>query len=130
VVIASAPQTAQTWTNMPAASSELFGTVYSRRPADLTHVSEFRLVVAQSAGGATNAFLRAEFSLDGGSNWAALEAGGTAGDLGVGATTGLKVGVWSATEVAARTDVQLRLIGELGNGSTDPGFRYIAIEFR
>jgi hypothetical protein len=115
---------------MPIAQAELFGTVWGRRPADLTDFVEFRLGVNQSAAGAAGAFLRAQYSTDGGGSWNDLETGGLGADLLVGAGTGLKLGAWGALDAGALGEVQLRIVGESGNGTLDPSFRYIGIEFR
>lgn len=130
IVIAATPQTAQTWTNMPAAQTELFGNVFGRRTADLTDLTQFRLSVNQSVAGFVNATLRAQFSIDAGMNWLDLESGGTTADLSVGVGTGLKTGAWGPLEAAALADVQVRFVGENGNGVADPSFRYIAIELQ
>lgn len=115
---------------MPAASTEIFGTVWGRRPAYLTQMTQFRLSAVQAVAGSASATLRVQYSTDSGANWSNLESSGTAGDLAVGAGTGLKVGAWSTIASAALTDVQIRLIGFSGDGATDPSFRYIGVEFR
>jgi hypothetical protein len=115
---------------MPAAQTELFGNVWGRRPADLTGYADFRICVNQAIAGAAAAFLRAQYSTNGGGAWSDLETGGTVADLSVGAVTGLKLGAWGAVDPAALGEVQLRIVGQDGNGTADPSFRYIAIEFR
>jgi hypothetical protein len=130
VVFCATPQTAQTWTNMPLAQTELFGAVWGRRAADLSDLTQFRLCVTQSVAGAAAATLRVQYSTDNGANWSNLEQGGTAGDLAVGTGTGLKVGAWTILDPAAATDVQLRMVGQNGDGAADPVFRYIGVEFR
>jgi hypothetical protein len=104
--------------------------VWGRRPADLTDYGEFRLMVSQSVAGAASAIFRAQYSTNGGSSWSTLETGGTLADLSVGAGTGLKIGAWGALDPSSLSDIQLRLVGINGNGTADPAFRYIAIEFR
>ncbi len=130
VVFCATLTTAQTWLNMPVAQTELFGAVWGRRAADLDQMTEFRLIVNQSTAGAAAAFFRAQYSDDGGNTWNNLESATTSADLIVGAGTGLKIGAWGVMESAAAGEVQLRLVGQSGDGVTDPGFRYIAIEFR
>lgn len=115
---------------MPAAQTELFGTAWGRRAADLTSMTQFRMMVNQSVAGLAGATLRAQYSLDGGTNWIDLEASGTGADLGVGTGTGLKVGAWGSMASSAAADVQLRIVGQNGDGATDPAFRYISIEFK
>jgi hypothetical protein len=130
VVMCATPQTVQTWNNMPGAQTELFGLTWGRRQADLTDYTEFRISVTQSVAGAAAAVFRAQFSTNGGGMWTDIEAAGTAADLAVGAGTGLKVGTWGALNAAAIGDVQLRIVGQGGDGATDPAFRYIGIEIR
>jgi hypothetical protein len=115
---------------MPAAQTELFGTTWGQRAADLTGMTDFRISVNQSVAGFAGAFFRAQFSTDGGGSWSDAETGGTGADLDVGTGTGLKIGAWGALDGGAIGDVQFRLVGEGGNGTADPAFRYIGIEFR
>jgi hypothetical protein len=115
---------------MPAAQTELFGVTWARRSADLTGYAQFRLSVAQNLAGSGGAFFRAQFSTNGGGGWSDLETGGTGADLPVGAGTGLKIGAWGAINPAALGEVQLRLVGQGGDGVADPRFRAIAIELR
>jgi hypothetical protein len=130
VVICATPQTAQQWSNMPLAQTELFGNVWGRRTADLTDFTQFRVSISQSTLGAAGAFLRAQYSTDGGTMWMDLETGGTGADLDIDVGTGLKIGSWGMIDAGAMGDVQLRIVGQNGNGTTDPNFRYIGIEFK
>lgn len=130
VVICATPQTAQTWTNMPAALTELFGNDRGRRSADLTGMTEFRVSAQVSVTGSAGALLRAEYSTNGGGAWANLETGGTGGDVDISVAVGLLVGQWSPMDPTAADDVQLRLVGVNGNATADPAFRYLGIEFR
>lgn len=115
---------------MPLAQAELFGAVWGRRAADLSDLAQFRVSVTQSVAGAAAATLRVQYSADNGANWSNLESGGTAGDLAVGAGTGLKIGAWTNLDPAAAADVQLRIVGQNGDGAADPVFRFIGVEFR
>src|SRR5262245_36631221 len=114
---------------MPAAQTELFGTVWARCRADLTGMAQFRITVTQSVAGSAAAFLRAQYSTNG-AVWNNLQSVGTGADLVVGAGTGLKTGAWGTLAPAAIADVQLRLVGQSGDGALDPAFRYMTIEFR
>jgi hypothetical protein len=113
---------------MPVAQTELLGTAWGQRAADLTDLTQFRLVVNQSVAGAAAAFLRVQYSSDSGATWHDLQSGGTSADLVVGAGTGLKVGAWGL--LSTSSDVRLRIVGQSGDGIADPVFRYIGIEFR
>lgn len=115
---------------MPATQTALFGTAWATRVMDLTGMTEFRLIVTESVVGFAGATLRAQYSADGGANWFNLESAGTTADVDISISTGLRVSAWAGIEVAAASDVQLRIVGQGGNGSTDPAFRYIALEFR
>jgi len=130
VVIAATPQTVQTWTNMPAAQTELFGNTFGRRSADLSAEGEFRLSVNQSVAGAAGCSLRVQYSTNGGGSWSDLESSGTGADLGVGTGTGLKTGAWGTVAAGALGEVQLRITGSGGDNTADPAFRYIGIELR
>ena len=130
IAICATPQTAQTWTNMPAATTELFGTTWGRRSVDLTGFSEFRISVTQSVAGNATSALSAEYSLNSGGSWNALETGGPVATLDVGTGTGLKIGAWGNIDPSAMAEVELRLVGANGNATADPAFRYIGIEFR
>ena len=124
---------------MPNAVTELFATTWARRAADLTGATYFRLSVAQTVvGGALQPppalpgpVLRVQFSTDGGTTWGNLEAtGSTAADLSVETTRSVKVGAWGQLAAAAASEVQLRIVGQGGDGAADPAFRYIGIEFK
>jgi len=131
--IASVPNTAQIWTNMPVASigapTELFGATNGRIRMDLSNASRFRITVNQSVAGAVGATLRAQYSTDG-INFSELESDlGTTTNLNIGTGTGMKTGNWDNVASNAQGDVTLRLVGWGGNGVLDPAFRQILIEF-
>lgn len=129
VAFISSAGTNQTWTNMPAAQTELFGSAFARFRADLTGYAQFRLLAAQAVAGVAGALLRARYSLDGVS-FLNLQETLTTGDLDAGVATGLKAGLWVSIAPAARTDVTLRLDGVGGNGTADPAWRQLALEIK
>lgn len=129
LVFIASPQTAQAWTNQPAALTELFGNVFGRKRFDLTGFSQFRLACSQSVAGAANAKLRARYSTDG-NTWADLETGATTADLTVGAGTGLKTGAWANIAAAAKVDAQLRIDGIDGDAVADPAWRQLVIQVK
>lgn len=114
---------------MPAAETELYGTTWARRAADLTGLTEFRLSVGVYTAGYSTAVLRGLYSTDGGTSWSNLEHLTTTGDVSI-STTGLRVGTWVALDPAAMANVQLCIAGLAGNSTADPVFRYIGIELR
>ena len=87
-------------------------------------------MVNQSVAVTGSAFFRAQYSADGRASWSDCESGGSSADLLVGAGTGLKVSGWGTLVGGAAADVQLGIVGQSGDGATDPAFRHIAIEFR
>ena len=119
-----------TWTNHPAATTELFGLTSRRVYADFTGTTQCRLnagvLVASSAG--AKAGIQA--STDDGVTWVFFD-GSANGDLGallpqVGiATTGAKTSAYMSLHASLRTLVQLRAVGDDGDGAADPQILYI-----
>ncbi len=128
VDIVATPASESVWRNMPAALTELFGDLGSRVKMDLTYATHYRLVVNQSVAGYSTADLNLQYSTDNVSFSAADAA--AAGELAVGTGTGVKVGEWAALDDTAKDDVWLRLVGKEGNGSADPAWTQIKIQFK
>ncbi len=128
VDVMSDPGTARVWTNMPAAVTELFGNTYSRVKVDLTAATQYRLQVVQSVAGFSTADLNLQYSTDNVTYAAADTA--AAGEVAVGAGTGVKVGAWATIVTGAKADVRLRIVGKQGNGTVDPAFRQIRVQFK
>lgn len=120
--------TNQTWTNMPAAETDLFGSTFSYVYVNLTGAQDYRIVVNESTAGFAGADIRAQYSLDGSTGWTNLDAGGTELDVGTG--TGIKATNFVTVATGAKTDVYIRLLGKQGNGTVDPNFRNIYLEVR
>lgn len=116
------------WTNMPAAVTELFGNTSSRVKLDLTYGTHYRLVVNQTVAGQAGADFNLQYSTDNVTYQAADAA--AAGELDVGAGTGVKVGAWADLVAGANADVWLRIVGKEGNGVKDPRWRQIRIQFK
>jgi len=117
-----------TWTNMPAAVTELFGGAESRVKVDLTYGTYYRIVVLQTVAGYSTADLNLQYSTDNVTYQAADT--GAAGELAVGAGIGVKVGTWAALVAGAQADVWLRIVGKQGDGKVDPRFRQIRTQFK
>ena len=125
----STPDTTQAWANMPLAETEFDGAVYTRKQVNMTNYTQFRLVSNQSVQGHTTAYLQAEYSTDGGSNWSNLEDTITGADL-LSDTTGLHYGAWGYIADGAKSDVMIRIVGHSGNGVADPAWRQLSIQFK
>lgn len=104
-----------TWSNMPAAITEIFGLTHRRHILDLTHFDKVGLAARVSTAGAANAVIWAQYSTDGGSNWSDLMANRLAL-----APAGTKGTTWEAIPTEARGLVQVRLVGQNGDGAADP----------
>jgi len=115
------------WTNMPNATTELFGDTYSRVKSDLTYATYYRIVVNQTVAGYSTADLNLQYSTD---NVTYQAAGTAAGECAVGAGIGVKVGAWATLVAGAQGDVWLRIVGKQGNGAVDPVFRQVRIQFK
>lgn len=128
--IISSPQTAQTWTNQPAAITELFGNTYNRIYVDLTTAQQVRLVERLSVVGATNAYIYAQYSTNKGSTWANLSS--TNNKLPINATaTTTNAYNSSWTSVAYQGEVLLRIVGVSPAISTgDPAWRQLRMQFK
>jgi hypothetical protein len=120
--------TSVTFTNQPAADTEFTGT--PRILADLSDVSEFRVVISRPAGTVSvGANCRIQYSITEGVSWTNLNGGaGPAVDFsGAGGT---KTSAWTAIAPGAQTDVYLRIVCAGGNGANDPQFRGVHIQVR
>lgn len=116
-----------TWTNQPAAVTELFSTVNGRTKFDFSGYSQFRLLVQVNTVGAATSVLFAQYSTDG-ATWNNLESA-TTNNIAI-ATTGLKFGSWANIASGALFDVFIRIAGQNGNGSADPAFGNISIQVK
>lgn len=113
-----------TWTNMPLASTELFGNVHRRVKKDFTDVDKIRLVARVSTAGVAAAGIQAQYSTDE-STWLTL----TANTLSLATPTGTKATAWEDLPAGARGDVFVRIIGSGGDGAADPILGNIYLEY-
>jgi hypothetical protein len=116
-----------TWTDQPAALTELFGLTASRLKADLTAATQVRLVCNVVQAGSASAAIRVQYSTDQ-SSWTYLD-GSSGPSVGVG-TTGVKVSSWVSPAAGAKADVFLRAVGVSGNGTADPSFSNILLQVK
>ena len=120
----------ETWTNMPAATTEFLSDSNRRANVDLSGTVEARLSLRTGGVAApANAKLAVQYSTDSGSTWAYLD--GSAGPSCLcDATTTNAVGSWVTVAAGAKTDTLLRIVGAGGNGTADPIFTRIQLETR
>lgn len=124
----SNPASSVAWTNMPLAVTELLNSYTGRLKADLSNSLQYRLMVDQTVAGATNADFNLQYSLNG-TTWFTCDTAG-AGELAVGAGTGVKYGAWVDLVTQANGDVWLRIVGKDGDGAADPQWRQIKVQFK
>jgi len=116
------------WTNMPAATTELFASTAWREKKDLAYATKYRIFVGQTQAGYAGADLNLQYSADG-ISFSAADTG-AAGEVDVGTGTGYKVGSWATLVAGAKSDVWLRIVGKQGNGAVDPRFNMIIVQFQ
>jgi hypothetical protein len=117
-----------TWTDQPAAPTELFGQTSGRVKADLTSAGQARLLVnVTQAGAPTPAAIRVQYSTNQ-TTWNYLD-GGAAPSVSIN-TTGLKISPWTNLAPGAQADVFLRVVGVSGDGSADPAFGAIILQVK
>ncbi|MCB0878493.1 MAG: hypothetical protein KDC46_05880 [Thermoleophilia bacterium] len=124
------------WTNQPAALTEYFGANRSTMAIDLSTQTQVRLSTVLYGAGFTNAKLCGQYSVDFGSTWLNFDgSAGTSCATGVVQvalnSTGLKVSGWQDLPATARDENALvRLVGQSGNGGSDPRFGSTVLELR
>ncbi len=117
-----------TWSAMPAAGTEFLGLSIHRFKVGLSNADSVRLMVNVSTGSIGTANLGAEYSLDNGTSWSALDGlTGPAAPIGV---SGLSDSGWVEIEEDSKTDVLIRIIGFGGNGLASPAVGLIALQFK
>jgi len=117
-----------TWTNMPAAETELPTSPRYRTKVDLTNYRQARMVVnVLTAGATTPAKLLVQYSTDE-TTWYYLD-GSSGPSVNIDAT-GVKVGSWVNLTSGAKADVFLRIVGIDGDGVADPQFNEITVQFK
>jgi len=121
-----------TWSNMPSALTELMGSgrLYYRTKADLSHATKARIVVRVTTAGANGfppASLAGQYSLNE-STWYYLD--GSSGPYVSIGSTGTIVSSWITLTGNAQDDVYLRIVGKDGNGTADPVFGLITLQFK
>jgi hypothetical protein len=116
-----------TWTNQPAALTELFGATASRLKADLTAAAQVRLVCNVVTAGGASAAIRIQYSTDQ-SSWNYLD--GSSGPSVSVSSTGVKVSAWTSPAAGAKADVFIRAVGINGDNTADPSFSNILLQVK
>lgn len=114
-----------TWTNQPAALTELAGT---RVRIDLSLASQARFTLNLTVAGVAAAVLALQFSTNAGTTWAYLD-GVSGPSVNIG-TTGARESTWVDLTAAAKADVLIRIVGQGGNGTLDPAFGLTLLQVR
>lgn len=117
-----------TWTDQPAALTELFGLNDRRCKYDLTQFTEARLIANVETIGGGTASLRAEFSTTDGGTYAALD--NTTGPNVSILTAGTIVSSYVSLTASAKADVFLRIIGIDGDAAADPVIGNVYLQVR
>jgi hypothetical protein len=122
--------TTATWTDMPAELTEFNASPRYRTVYDLSKFFQARLMcyIPSGAAGAPDAKLRAQYSPDGGTTWYYLDDA-TGPEIAIG-TSGRKQSPWVFLASEAQAEVLLRIVGLDGDGTTDPQFQQLVLQFR
>lgn len=127
-----------TWTNQPAALTEMIGNNRARIRTDLEAATQARLSVNVAvAGNNASTGMCVQYSTDNGASWSNFDgsSGATACASGVVHTlirpAGFYEAAWQTIPADARVDdALLRIVGENGNGGTDPQLGIVTFEVR
>ncbi|WP_289063416.1 hypothetical protein [uncultured Zobellia sp.] len=122
------------WTSISHLSlTEFLGLDIHRMQVDLSEASELRITanvsgVTLGLGGSLSIAL--QYSTDGGSTWTYVDSNSFGPELSI-SVDGLIVTPWTDIDLAARQDVQLRLVGRATGGViTQVGLGMVMLEIR
>lgn len=110
-----------TWIEAPQSGTELLGKTYWRTKADLSSMTQTRIVVNVLEVGSVSFYLKGQYSVNG-SDWFDL-VGVQLNDVGI------KVSNWTDLVSGAKSDVFLRVVGYNG-GNLDVTFSMLMLQFR
>ena len=113
-----------TWTNMPAAKTEILGTVL-RSKIDLTEFVQVQLHVFLAVAGVAGAVLFAEYSTNDGVAWSTL----TTNQVSL-TTAGHQLTAWESIPAGALGNVIVRVVGQNGDGAADPIIANVEVRVR
>lgn len=114
------------WANMPAAVTELYNNAFNRQAVELNNFTQFRLIANVLTAGTATANLGVQSSIDG-VIWMGFDPANTTVNIGA---TGLRVSSWANIPSTLRQPLILRIVGAGGNGSADPQFNRIELQFK
>lgn len=119
-----------TWSNQPAAVTELAGGSTRRKIADLTNATEARLIYSANVVSFAGAKLRAQYSVNSGANWDYLD-GVSGPEVGMDTANAPVASAWVTLVAAAKTaSTWLRIVGLDGDGTADPAMMHVALQVR
>ncbi len=121
-----------TWTNMPAAAAIFAGNTSYIQKADLTNFTQCRLLVNKtSVAGAAASILEIEYSTTYTQTAASyLSISTVPATVAVNVANEYRDSGWQTLVAGAKADVFLAVIGSGGNGTLDPQFGHVVVEFR
>ena len=116
---------AVSWTNQPAAETELNGAPRSRTKVDLSRYTRVRMTAAVSTAGAAGSKLRLQYATDGNTQaaWANLT------EVPLDNSGQGNISAWAELPAGARGDVWLRVVGVGGDGVIDPIIGNVTAQF-
>lgn len=117
-----------TWTNMPAAATEILASTGYRQYIDTTGMDQVKLGVGMALGGHTTAIVYLEYSTNNGSSWNAAVTS-NADQVSI-AAAGFTNGTWQNLVSGGKGNHLWRIVGSGGNATADPNFVMIAAQFR
>lgn len=126
-IVDLAPYTYYSWTNQPAAVTELGSSNRSRVRMDLSTADQYRITNNMYAAGFANASLDLQYSTD---NLTFQNAYTHPSGSYCKENIGVNYGSWAPLVAGARTDVFLRVVGVSGNAVADPRFNNLHVQFR
>lgn len=115
-----------TWTDMPAATTEIDSSVSGRLKVDMTGMVDCRIQATVRTAGVAGSNLSLQYATDGDTQatWATLSPSVTIDNIGGRTST------WGAIPTAAKADVWVRVVGAGGDGVTDPRIGLVALQVR
>jgi hypothetical protein len=112
------------WSDQPSATTELYGFNRNRVKQDLTGALQARYITNVGVAGGSSSQLRVQYSTDQ-TTW--IDLPGTAVST---STTGLKVSTFTDLPAGAKQDVFLRVVGQGGNGFSDPSYGTMTLQIK
>lgn len=117
---------ATTWTNMPAAVTEIFGTTTNRLTLNLRgpYIGAVGFWINCTTPGSANARLALQYSINGGGTWAYFDPANSGPSTSIAATGVCQSDYVQIPAEALTTSTMIRIVGYNGNGVADPVFTH------